>query len=78
MLLLADNASVSDNLHSANDLADGEETEDFGGRDANKGPGLAVQVPDAGDVEAAEFGGDCGGLAESGDDGAEVCLESGG
>ena len=76
MLLVADVPSVSNNLHSANHLADGEEAEDLSGRDAHDGPRLPVHAADGNGVaEPAELRGECGGLAEGGDDRAEVLLE---
>lgn len=79
MLLVANIPSVSDNLHSANHLADGEETQDLGGGDTDDGPRLAVHAAEGnGAGEPAEFRGQCGGLAEGGDDRAEVLLEGSG
>ena len=68
--------SVSDNLHSANHLTNGEETQNFSGGDTDEGPRLAVHAPERNRVaKAAELGAKCGGLAEGRDDRAEILLE---
>lgn len=79
VLLVANIPSVSDNLHSADHLTDGEEAQDLGSSDTDDGPRLAVHAAEGnGAGESAEFRGQCGGLAEGGDDRAEVLLEGSG